>query len=285
MFTGSLDQVFTRSDASGTRTPLTDALGSTLALTDAAGSVTTEYTYDPFGQTTVTGAANNHTNQYVGRENDGTGLYYYRARYYSPILQRFLSEDPLGFAAGDANLYAYVANSPINFTDPFGLSVWKNLIRVYTNLHSGPRLLGQISKGNKTKKLEAIERYLKKGRGSGAENGIVHVVNGTDAETETLAKALSPEGRARFDEAAGGFPEHYNPEGREVNIHVQRFPPGRLSGIAALLAPMSMELAGRSCTTNGQMLAAGLWDIASAIDPIFLTDALDWYFGLSGPAD
>jgi RHS repeat-associated protein len=35
--------------------------------------------------------------QYTGRENDGTGLYYYRGRYYSPTLQRFASQDPLGF--------------------------------------------------------------------------------------------------------------------------------------------------------------------------------------------
>ena len=36
--------------------------------------------------------------QYTGRENDATGLYYYRARYYSPTLRRFISEDPLGLA-------------------------------------------------------------------------------------------------------------------------------------------------------------------------------------------
>ena len=43
--------------------------------------------------------------QYAGRENDGNGLYYYRARYYSPRMGRFLSEDPIGFAGGQANLY------------------------------------------------------------------------------------------------------------------------------------------------------------------------------------
>ncbi len=44
----------------------------------------------------------------------------YRARYYNPQLQRFISEDPLEFRGGDANLYAYVWNSPLNFIDPFG---------------------------------------------------------------------------------------------------------------------------------------------------------------------
>jgi RHS repeat-associated protein len=58
----------------------------------------------------------------VARESDTeTGLYYYHARYYDPALGRFLSEDPIGFAGGQANLYAYVGNDPIDFTDPFGL--------------------------------------------------------------------------------------------------------------------------------------------------------------------
>jgi hypothetical protein len=46
---------------------------------------------------------------------------YYRARYYDPGVGRFISEDPIGFDGGDPNLYRYVGNSPINFTDPSGL--------------------------------------------------------------------------------------------------------------------------------------------------------------------
>ncbi|MHC1727321.1 MAG: RHS repeat-associated core domain-containing protein [Syntrophobacteraceae bacterium] len=49
------------------------------------------------------------------------GLYYMRARYYDPGVGRFISEDPIGFAGGDVNLYGYVANDPINAIDPFGL--------------------------------------------------------------------------------------------------------------------------------------------------------------------
>lgn len=49
--------------------------------------------------------------------------YYYRARYYSPTLQRFISEDPIGFRGG-INKYAYVGNSPIIHRDPEGLE-WK----------------------------------------------------------------------------------------------------------------------------------------------------------------
>jgi len=61
--------------------------------------------------------------QYTGRENEGTGLYYYRARYYHPGLARFIGEDPIGFAGGDINLYAYALNRPTAFRDPSGLEL------------------------------------------------------------------------------------------------------------------------------------------------------------------
>ena len=59
---------------------------------------------------------------YTGREPDtATGLIYYRARWYDPRIGRFISEDPIGFAAGDANLSRYVGNSTPNAVDPSGL--------------------------------------------------------------------------------------------------------------------------------------------------------------------
>jgi RHS repeat-associated protein len=58
---------------------------------------------------------------YTGRERDEeTGLYYYRARYYDPAVGRFVSEDPLGFAAGDTNLVRYVGNKTLIARDPMG---------------------------------------------------------------------------------------------------------------------------------------------------------------------
>jgi RHS repeat-associated protein len=121
MLTGGIDQTFSRNDANGMKTPITDALGSVVGLSDSNGTVSTHYTYDPFGNTTSSGQASSNSSKYTGREDDGTELYYYRARYYSPSLQRFISEDPIGFAGGDVNLYAYVWNNPVNFVDPSGL--------------------------------------------------------------------------------------------------------------------------------------------------------------------
>lgn len=82
----------------------------------------TASTYEPFGTTVSTGAASTNPFSFTGREQDAPGLYYYRARYYSPRLGRFMSEDPVRFLGGDMNFYAYVANNPVNLTDPFGLS-------------------------------------------------------------------------------------------------------------------------------------------------------------------
>jgi RHS repeat-associated protein len=97
----------------------TDALGSIIALTDENGTVKTTYSYDPFGSVTVSGEVSDNTFQYAGRENDNTGFYYYRVRYYSPELQRFISEDPIDLAGG-INLYSYTHNNPVDWIDPLG---------------------------------------------------------------------------------------------------------------------------------------------------------------------
>jgi RHS repeat-associated protein len=73
------------------------------------------------GQTTQSGAASDNTFQYTGRENDSTASTSAGTANYSPGMGRFISEDPIGLAGGDANLYAYVGNHPMNATEPLGL--------------------------------------------------------------------------------------------------------------------------------------------------------------------
>ena len=114
-----IDEYFTRSDAGGTMAFMADALGSTVGLVNSAGGIDMSYTYQPFGAATVSGASANPY-QFTGRENDGTGLYYFRARYYSPTFQGFLAQDPFGSVAAGLNLYTYVYNQPTGFIDPSG---------------------------------------------------------------------------------------------------------------------------------------------------------------------
>jgi RHS repeat-associated protein len=100
--------------------------GSVLALVDERAALKTAYAYAPFGAASADGSPTTNPFTYAGREDDGADLYFYRARYYSPRLGRFLSEDPSGFAAGDPNLYGYVYNNPISFIDPSGrdATIW-----------------------------------------------------------------------------------------------------------------------------------------------------------------
>jgi RHS repeat-associated protein len=92
--------------------------GSTVAMSNDAGTVSEgPYTYDAYGQ----GASSAGVPfKYTGRRLDPeTGLYYYRARYYSASLGRFLQTDPIGYG-DDMNMYAYVGGDPVNFNDPLG---------------------------------------------------------------------------------------------------------------------------------------------------------------------
>ncbi len=130
-----LDENFARTDSSNNlSTLLTDALWSTIGLVGPGQSIATSYTYQPFGATTAAGAANANSYQFTGRESDGTGLYYYRARYYSPTSQRFISQDPIGFGGGDSNLYGYVGNQPTEYVDPSGLDA---IISLYPGFNIG----------------------------------------------------------------------------------------------------------------------------------------------------
>ena len=104
------------------RWALSDHQGSVRDLIDSDGAVLNHIVYDSYGQ--VTSETNPDVDfrfGYTGRERDEeTGLYYYRARYFDPAPGTFVSTDPLGFGAGDSNLYRYVFNSPTNYTDPSG---------------------------------------------------------------------------------------------------------------------------------------------------------------------
>ncbi|MFZ5590188.1 MAG: RHS repeat-associated core domain-containing protein, partial [Pseudomonadota bacterium] len=76
--------------------------------------------FDAWGNKTQSAGANIPQYGYTGREPDGTGLIYYRARYYDPTIGRFISRDPAGMPDG-VNRYAYVGNDPVNANDPSGL--------------------------------------------------------------------------------------------------------------------------------------------------------------------
>jgi RHS repeat-associated protein len=92
-------------------------------LADDAEAIVDHVDYSAYGQILAESApAVGDRWKFTGREWDAAvGLQYNRARYYDPAAGRWLSQDPIGFAAGDANLYRYVGNRATNATDPSGL--------------------------------------------------------------------------------------------------------------------------------------------------------------------
>jgi len=152
-----------------------DRLGSIRALTDVIGDIAQTYLYDAFGNIKHTSSGSYFSPyNYTGREwNEECGIFYYRARHYDPEVGRFSSNDPIGFAGGDVNMYRYVSSNPANTTDPLGLAQcrkpWTESskakeIRLIVSLNlSNKELVRQFDptwgKYNNLKNLEIQTRY------------------------------------------------------------------------------------------------------------------------------
>lgn len=103
-----------------------DYRGSTVEMTDASGSVKGTASYDEYGVKLSNTLATRFTyNGQYGVEDDGTGMYYMRTRYYNVDLKRFMNRDVVVGSSNSAqslNRYAYVNGNPISYTDPFGMA-------------------------------------------------------------------------------------------------------------------------------------------------------------------
>jgi RHS repeat-associated protein len=116
---------------------LTDQIGSVRRVLDAKGTNVTTLNYDSYGNLlSATGSNPDAAGRFAfaGREFDAdTGLYFNRARYYDPELGRFISEDPVRFEGGEANLYRYARNNPLKFRDPTGTVALIEYVSVLQN--------------------------------------------------------------------------------------------------------------------------------------------------------
>jgi RHS repeat-associated protein len=136
---GALNQM---NIAAGTRaTLIPDVIGSTVGSLDSGGTLI-KFGYQTFGENpSLTSGGYRYTGRRLDPEtlasaSQPSGLYYYRARTYSPTWGRFLQPDPSGYPAGP-NLYAYVNNDPLNNVDPSGLVVEQAGSAVYGAVRNG----------------------------------------------------------------------------------------------------------------------------------------------------
>src|SRR5258708_1140667 len=79
-------------------------------------TVANHLTYDSFGKVTAETDPNVNTlSGFQGAERDEeTGMQLHNRRYMDPAVGRWISEDPIGFAAGDSNISRFVGNGPTN---------------------------------------------------------------------------------------------------------------------------------------------------------------------------
>jgi RHS repeat-associated protein len=128
-----------------------DRIGNVQFLLSEANAGLEKYTYDAFGEPTVTDwngtngrRSSNYGNRFMftGREYfPSVALYDYRNRFYRPSLGRFLQNDSMGFGGGDSNLFRYCGGDPVNRSDPYGLTDSET---IYNNedKNSGPAYYG-----------------------------------------------------------------------------------------------------------------------------------------------
>ena len=144
-----------------------DELGSITDITDCDGTVLNHYAYDAFGNRTVEEETVENRFGFAGEMMDAvTGQYYLRARFYNPVIARFLSEDT--YYGDGLNLYAYCHNNPVRYVDPSG---HEGLIcsKKYGELKKKETKGGKLSEKEK-RQIYEYEQNQKKSNGAGSDS-------------------------------------------------------------------------------------------------------------------
>jgi RHS repeat-associated protein len=185
---------------------IADAQGSVLAAVNASGGVLsgTRTRYGPFGEPSAwVGSRFRYTGQIALPEAQ---LYHFKARVLCPECGRFLQTDPVGYSAGDLNLYAYVGNDPLNRVDPTGLSDL-NLFNpeagqyaaadafdapgLFTITgHGGPNGL-RDDRGTARGPMLNADRLLSAARGAGLREGQGILLAGCNCASDSFAQRLA----------------------------------------------------------------------------------------------
>ncbi|HDH12596.1 MAG TPA: RHS repeat protein [Nitrospirae bacterium] len=168
---------------------INDHLGTPQVIIDTTGRVVWAATYDSFGNAQISTAEIENNLRFAGQYYDGeTGLHYNWFRYYDPVAGRYLRTDPIGFAGGDLNLYAYVTNNPVNFVDPFGL--WASQKGFYVHQRATYRAISHLLPQNQRRALVKAQVYADSKQYQTAENAYRHAMR-NPSQTSEQAQALA----------------------------------------------------------------------------------------------
>ncbi len=183
-----------------------DHLGSSVASTTAAGAIAWREDTTPYGEKRLDPNANKDDEGFTGHISDAaTDLTYMQARYYDPVIGRFLSNDPVGLIQGGTgyfNRYAYVANNPINATDPTGKYICYKCTEEQADAlraslaHARKALTtGKLSRSKKKALKRALDAYGKEGEAGVAVTFLSDAAfeNATGSET-----TYSPNGATKY---------------------------------------------------------------------------------------
>jgi RHS repeat-associated protein len=123
LYADVMDALYAKISSGGVNWMLPDLVGSIRDITNSSGSLIDHRDWDPFGNLTYeSNSSNGDRYGFTGREwSTELSLQYNRARWYDPATKRWMGQDPLGFGAGDSNLYRYVNNQPTIAGDPTGM--------------------------------------------------------------------------------------------------------------------------------------------------------------------
>jgi RHS repeat-associated protein len=213
-----------------------DHLGSTSLTTDRAGRLVAETRYQPYGQERWSSGATPTDFGFTGQRHEASfGLLDYNARYYSPVLGRFISPDsivPAPGSAGGFNRYAYTYNNPLKYVDPSGhIGICfqgspdfrdpaedSSLSQLCNTLSDDGRIEGEVFKYSNTQNnvLDAFEQIQQaKLKNPGEAVTIIGYSWGGAAALE-LADMLNRGKTTSFE--LGGYELYSGPKGSQIKV-------------------------------------------------------------------
>ncbi|MFA6217601.1 MAG: RHS repeat-associated core domain-containing protein [Candidatus Omnitrophota bacterium] len=109
-----------------------DHLGSSNVITNQSGAQVESVEYTPYGTIAQLTGSDVVKHKFTGKELDNTGLYFYGARYYDPVIGRFITADTIvqePYNPQTLNRYSYCDNNPVNYIDPSGHGWLRNIFQ------------------------------------------------------------------------------------------------------------------------------------------------------------